>query len=462
MWMAEGGGTKAVAASRVEAVRGLRAHYDWAKVAEAILAREGAQGAGTMVATAPEEHGAIKGARVIGHDYSRTGAEGGAAGAGLKDLWRYAPEDTLFLSTPAVVGKRIYAGGCVAELGSYSGVLVCLDGETGKPLWTVDEVKGLDGRTGPLKPVFSSPAVTADGKYVVVGQGLHQDKNCSMMCFEAETGALKWQVGTSLHIESSAAIVGDVAVIGAGAIEGPDGRATGDPGQVIAVRISDGKELWRVRVIDPESAPAMDEEGNVYIGSAFNGEAVVALSGKDGKELWKREVGLPVTSPVTIDGELVIAGSGNSNMVQSAPDARGEVVALDKKTGAVKWRTAFADSVLGGIPVKDGLVICPVRTGEVVALSEADGKVVWRSRVSGNAPVAAGCAFAGDRVYAVSNDGYLGVLDAKDGHVVEKVFLNDQAKPGTGLTIGDPQVVKGRVIVGSETGGLHVMVGGGK
>jgi outer membrane protein assembly factor BamB len=283
-----------------------------------------------------------------------------------------------------------------------------------------------------------------------------------MMCFEAETGALKWQVGTSLHIESSAAIVGDVAVIGAGAIEGPDGRATGDPGQVIAVRISDGKELWRVRVIDPESAPAMDEEGNVYIGSAFNGEAVVALSGKDGKELWKREVGLPVTSPVTIDGELVIAGSGNSNMVQSAPDARGEVVALDKKTGAVKWRTAFADSVLGGIPVKDGLVICPVRTGEVVALSEADGKVVWRSRVSGNAPVAAGCAFAGDRVYAVSNDGYLGVLDAKDGHVVEKVFLNDQAKPGTGLTIGDPQVVKGRVIVGSETGGLHVMVGGGK
>jgi len=71
----------------------------------------------------------------------------------------------------------------------------------------------------------------------------------------------------------------------------------------------------------------------------------------------------------------------------------------------------------------------------------------------------AGCALTGRYVYAVSSDGYLGVLGLKDGRVLEKVYLNDRGKPGTGLTISPPQIIGGRVIVGSETGGLHCLSG---
>ena len=42
----------------------------------------------------------------------------------------------------------------------------------------------------------------------------------------------------------------------------------------------------------------------------------------------------------------------------------------------------------------------------------------------------AGCAFTGRHVYAVSSDGYLAVVDFKEGKVLEKTYLNDQAKPG--------------------------------
>jgi outer membrane protein assembly factor BamB len=106
--------------------------------------------------------------------------------------------------------------------------LACLDGETGKPLWQTTEVKGegpqtqnsVFGNPAPLRPFFSSPAVTQDGKYLVIGQGLHEDRDCSLLCFDASTGQLRWAVKTPLHIESSPAIAGDVAVVGAGAVEG--------------------------------------------------------------------------------------------------------------------------------------------------------------------------------------------------------------------------------------------------
>ncbi len=145
--------------------------------------------------------------------------------------------------------------------------------------------------------------------------------------------------------------------------------------------------------------------------------------------------------------------------MHSNPDAQGLVAALDRKTGAIRWQTAFSDGVLGAVACRDGNVICPCRTGEVTALAAQDGKVLWSSRISGNSPVLAGCAFTGKRIYAVSSDGYLAVLDPKDGKLLEKIYLNNQAKPGLGLSLSAPQIVGGRVYVGSETGGLICFVG---
>ena len=107
------------------------------------------------------------------------------------------------------------------------------------------------------------------------------------------------------------------------------------------------------------------------------------------------------------------------------------------------------------------MMICPLRTGEVAALSVADGHVLWRSRVSGTAPVLVGGALTKERAYVVSSDGYLVAFAASTGKMLEKVYLNDQRKPGTGLSISSPQVVGNRIIVGSETGGLRALLGTG-
>lgn len=448
-------------------------HYNWAQVAVDLLAQQQMGrlptplGQASITTTAPQPHTPplkrVTPANPV--DFARTGDDGGAAPVQLAPLWSFRPEETMFLAKPVVAGDRIYVAGCQSDLGNYTGLLACLDARTGKPLWQVSQA-GEDFFHG----FFSSPAITSDGQSLVIGQGLHEDRNCALLCFDTATGRLRWSVQTPLHIESSPAVAGDLAVVGVGAIEGKDGRPTGDPGYVLAVRISDGKELWRQAVNDPECSPAIDENGTVYIGSGFNGNALVALRSETDEQLrekkldrilWRASVGQPVTGAVTLAGDLVIAGAGNGDMVHSNQDARGLVVAIDKKTGSIRWQTPFDDAVLGAVAFRDGVLICPSRTGEVVALAAENGKVLWRARPSGKAPVLAGTAFTEKRVYAVSSDGYLAALDAKEGKLLEKIYLNDQGKAGTGLTVCPPQVAGGRVIVGSETGGLRCLAGMG-
>lgn len=439
----------------------LAAQYDWDKIAQDILAQEKAGKAPTVIATTESTEAPI----VQGRDYSRCGFDGGKTPIELSPLWSYRPDDTMFFSVPVVAGKRVFVAGCLADVGGYVGMLVCLDAETGKPLWP-NPVMQVDEKN--LAPFFSSPALTKDGKYLLIGGGLHEDHDCSLRCFDTATGIQRWAVKTSLHIESSPGVYGDVVVAGAGAIEDSAHKATGDPGHVIAVRISDGKELWRQPVNDPESSPAIDEEGNVIIGSGFNGNALLAIRIAPDEELrdkkqeriaWKTPLSQPVTSTITLARDLAIAGAGNSDFVYADPNPQGFVVAIERKTGRIRWQTKFPDAVLGEICYRDGKLICPVRTGEVAALDAADGHVLWRTPISGKAPVLAGCCFTGKAIFAVSSDGYLARLDPNDGKILEKLYLNDQGKPGTGKCLCAPQVVNGHLYVGSETGGLRCLIG---
>jgi outer membrane protein assembly factor BamB len=449
---------------------------DWARVAEDLIAQARLHESTDVGAAIVSPHrdlpepvaidAADPSARASREAANPTASPGGLTGdgsnGGLKPLWRFAPEGSLFLGRPAVFGRRIYVSANQTDLGGYTGLLASLDIDTGKPIWQVTEL-GKDA----LPPFFSSPAVTPDGKYVVIGQGLHQDRNASLLCFEAATGKLLWAVKTPLHIESSPVVVGDLAVVGAGAVEGSDGRAVGDPGYVFAVRISDGQQLWKQAVNDPESSPAVDENGIVYIGSGFNGRAVLALRSNSDEDLqaqqlervvWRTPLAYPVTAPVTLAGDLVIVGGGNGDMVHSDKNPQGLVVALNRTTGEVVWQTKFEDTILGRIAVRDGVLLCPLRTGELAAVAVMSGNVLWRSRVSGTAPLLAGGALTSERAYVVSSDGYLAAFSVSTGKLLDKIYLNDQAKPGTGLSISSPLLVSNRIFVGSETGGLRAIL----
>jgi outer membrane protein assembly factor BamB len=449
------------------AAQAAKAQKEWAALACDIIRKE-RLGKGFALPVLP-----ASGAVVFGRDYSRSCHDGGKAPLGLRFDWRFTGQEgdeLLFMSSPAVVGERVYAASLMLGFSGNYGQVFCLDAACeGKVLWRTD--RGPDGM--PLKAFFSSPAVTADGSRIVIGQGLHDDDNCSLTCLDANTGRVLWEVKTPLHVESSPAIRGDLAVVGAGAIEGPDRKPTTHPGMVVAVRISDGTELWRYTVNDPESSPAIGEDGIVYIGSGFNGCAVVALRSQTdaelkrqglSREVWRAPMPYAMTGAITLAGDLVIAGGGNADYVFADKNPAGVVVALDRRTGAVRWQKEMGDAVLAPIAARTapdgGRVICPVRSGYVVALNLKDGAEVWRQPVSGREPVLAGAALAGRYVYAVSRDGCLAILDDQDnGRCIQKEPLNQEGKPGKGWCFSTPTVAGFRVFVGSETGGLCCFAG---
>lgn len=439
---------------------------DWVKFAEDLMRQDKLRQAtiATTGATTAPVSAASSGPVGLGRDFTRCGYDGGPVPRDLHLLWQHDQENAWFLSSPAVVGGRVYASSCQSDVTGKLGTVFCLDARTGRLIWQSPP----DGEA-PFKPFFSSPAISADGKYLIIGQGLHPDDNCELLCLETDTGKVHWKVKTPLHIESSPAIFGDMVVVGAGAIEDDEHKAISHPGMVVAVRISDGKDLWRAQVNDPESSPAIGEDGTIYIGSGFNGNAVVALRRESDDELkaknlsrilWRHPAPYPITGGVTLAGDLVLVGGGNSDYVYAAPHPAGVVLALDRKSGDVRWQANLPDAVLGTIAARGEKIICPVRDGRVLCLDSHDGHAVWQINISGKAAVLSGCALAGPLAYATSRDGYLGVIDTDSRKLIDRVQLNADGKPGhDGLCLSSPTIVGGCVFVGSETGGLRCFIG---
>jgi outer membrane protein assembly factor BamB len=119
---------------------------------------------------------------------------------------------------------------------------------------------------------------------------------------------------------------------------------------VIALDENSGKELWTAKIgpiftfkanqwgDGPRSTPTVD--GNLLFALGGQGELVCVDIKNNGKEVWRKNLLKDLKGEMmsewgysespTVDGELLICTPGG-------PD--GTVAALDKKSGAVKWRS---------------------------------------------------------------------------------------------------------------------------
>lgn len=229
---------------------------------------------------------------------------------------------------------------------------------------------------------------------------------------------------------------------------------------------ADGKQRW-VKTV-PYDKPDPTHGQNPYAASTpvTDGERVIAWHGSagvfcydmDGKELWKYDVGEVrhiwgyASSPV-IHGDTVIMNIG--------PGKRSFVLALDKKTGDLRWNGIPVDGAedkhprtgnwLGSwstpVVAKVGdreLVLVPA-PGHVRAYDLAGGRIEWECE--GTGPLAytdVMIAGGGKDAVAVYMSGYAGPslafkLDDDARGPVKPVWRHDDKPPqrvGTGVVIG--------------------------
>ena len=287
-------------------------------------------------------------------------------------------------SSPILVGGKVYV--TVLEAGKTT--VKCLDAETGRAVWSKQDLGGRYGRFhrgdegnyfGPL----STPA--CDGTLLFT---LSVDGDLS--CWDAASGEKKWgfnlyeryQMGTRKHnrdygYTSSPLLLGSTIAVEVG----------GNHGAVMAFRKSDGAEAgsWGSGQVGHSSGPS-GPDGKVFFGLNFlwvNGTSIP----------WPTNFACNIATPA-VSGNKVVCTSG----YQIHKTAMFE-------NGVQQWTSGRHDVVRSPVIYKDNVFI---PGGNVACLNLATGKEKW------NAP-GAGCVIVTGDGKLITQGAALRLLDAETG-----------------------------------------------
>jgi outer membrane protein assembly factor BamB len=184
------------------------------------------------------------------------------------------------------------------------------------------------------------------------------------------------------------------------------------------------------------STPALDAEF-IYLLWLKDGRVTLTALTHEGAEVWHRDVG-PFEekhgygdSPVVVD-----------DLVYVASDSEGEssVVALDRKTGDVRWHisreagiTSFSTPCVLDPSAKDKLLLTLSTASGLTALDAKTGKVAWQGLKDGITQRCVASPIVADgMVFVSSGQGGMGksLIAAKpDGNAVKEVYHLDKGIP---------------------------------
>lgn len=221
-------------------------------------------------------------------------------------------------------------------------------------------------------------------------------------------------------------------------------------GEVIALDVSDGREVWRAALGSEVLSTPSTGDGAVFV-QTIDGR-LVALELDGGAERWSYDNQVPIltlrgtSSPVVSDG-IVYAGFAN-----------GKLVALRSENGEPIWehrvmlpegRSELDRMVdVDGRPLISGSVIyVGAFQGRVKGVSRRDGRPRWEQEISTFLDLAEGY----DQIYVVGADDVITAIDQSSGEVVWTQESFKRRK----LTA--PIAFSNYLAFGDEEGFLHII-----
>lgn len=182
-------------------------------------------------------------------------------------------------------------------------------------------------------------------------------------------------------------------------------RVANAGGQVIALRASNGRRVWRVILGSrTESSPLID--GDRLIFGTEKGE-VLALNRSNGRVIWRYRASGAVKAAVAMEGNTLYVG-----------DYSGRLHAIWARSGTKRWVTNLDGSLYSTPAVAYGRVYVGNINRSVVAVGARTGRIAWRRRAKGfvySAPAVAPVRGKGPTVFIGSYGGQLLALDARSG-----------------------------------------------
>ena len=280
------------------------------------------------------------------------------SGSGAKGIikWTFKAKENINGSIAIGKNNTLY-------FSSLDGNMYAVDSKTGKKKWSFSG-----------KFTSSTPAIAEDGTLY----------NCSedgnLYALNGKTGKLLWKFKSGGSNRYSPTIGANKKVY-----------FTSTNGLLYAINGNNGKKLWHFtpnkllgRIVRINDAAHLQYDvaiglNNVIYASAGDG-TVYAINGTTGKEIWSSNVGGSIMSPaIGSDGSIYIAGSYYD--LKSKKPSGIKICALSSKNGSIKWKT-YVKGRMCKYPAigPDGSVFVGVGMmpgGRLVALDGKTGKLKW-------------------------------------------------------------------------------------
>jgi outer membrane protein assembly factor BamB len=227
----------------------------------------------------------------------------------------------------------------------------------------------------------------------------------TLVALDPGTGSMRWryqtdwhpyqQVGTPLEAGGIVYTVSDPVP--------PANRCSNLAGNLVALRETDGRQLWSAPV-GFLPTPPVTESGVVYTSALRFNECATpgshqpftrsyyALRGSDGHQLWRTDITADNTNTnpadgLVVDGSLQLLGgtlvlTGEAS-ASEAGDRVGHLVAFDAGTGKLLWQNIFSTNQSIYSFTSNGLLYVRTHSGEEpthewTAYRASDGRQVWQ------------------------------------------------------------------------------------
>jgi polyvinyl alcohol dehydrogenase (cytochrome) len=358
--------------------------------------------------------------------------------ARLRLKWAFGFDgDVAAFAQPTVLDGQVFVG-------SAGGVVHAMRADSGCLEWTFQA-------NGPVRAAML--AVPSNGSHTL----LFGDMTGWFYALDAATGKLRWKVHLDTHdstrLTAAPAASGGIVYVPISSWEetrssDPDYPCCSFRGSVVALRVSDGKQVWKTYLVDPAK-----ERGRTARG--------VPRLGPSGVGVWS-------TPTLDLKRGLLYVTTGD-NYSSPATELSDAVVALDLSTGRISWsRQVTKDDVFNGhcagadrvncpatmgpdfdfgssailtaLPDGSDLLLAGQKSGIVWALDPARrGEIVWQSRVGKGGTgggIQWGMSSDGQNVYAAVADP---VRTRQNDPLDPRRYAVDPGEGGglTALRIGD-------------------------
>jgi outer membrane protein assembly factor BamB len=195
--------------------------------------------------------------------------------------------------------------------------------------------------------------------------------------------------------------------------------------------------------------PPVVAGGRLFL-STFDGR-FYALDAGTGRAVWRWNSNRCGWASPAIAGALVIQTFIGRRCALDVPGADGEVVAFDRRSGAIRWRRTIGPTESSPL-VANGLVYVGDWSGRVTALDVGDGATRWTFTTGG--AVKSSPSLAGGRIFIGSYDGRVYALDARTGRLDWRASAQPRLG-GHGSFYSTPSAAYDRVYIGSTDGKVY-------